>query len=475
MKKTLILILCLVQIFLVACSINPVTGKREISLISEQGEIAMGENTDKEVRAQFGAYTDPVLTKYVERVGNRLVPYTHRPDLAYHFAVLDTPVINAFAAPGGYIYVTRGVLAMMNSEAELAVVLGHELGHVNARHTVSKMSQLILVQLGMAVGSVLSEEFAKYSGLASIGVQLLFLKFSRDDEREADRLGIDYSRAGGYNPTLMISFFNSLEALGDLSGGHSLPGFLSTHPLTSERIENTKTMLIESDRNLEYGQASYFSQIDNLIYGNDPRQGFVEDGTFYHPQLGFLFSIPQGWNVQNNPANVTLVSEDGNGAVVLLAEQSTEQIRDYAKKKASIFEGYTLQSETSQNINGMASYIQSMDVPQQEGENLHVNLSCIKKGDYIYSFASLSALSQFNRYEYTFGTVVGSFRELTNRNYLNRQPARIKLVKATGNQTLQTIFQNAGMQKDQWQKFAIMNGLNLDQSPQSGRLIKILR
>ena len=451
------------------------TGKKEISLISEQGEIALGENTDKQVRAQYGVYQDPVLTGYVERVGAKLVPFTHRPHLFYHFAILDTPVINAFAAPGGFIYVTRGVLAMMNSEAELAVLLGHELGHVNARHSVSKMSQLILVQLGLAVGSALSEEFAKFSGLAGIGVQLLFLKFSRDDEREADRLGVDYSRSGGYNPAQMINFFNSLQSLGDLSDGHSLPGFLSTHPLTSERIENTKALILENDSRLQFGQVPYFSQIENMIYGSDPRQGFVEGSTFYHPQMRFYFSIPQGWTVQNTPANVTLVSKDGNAAVVLLAEQSRDPIRDYAKKKASSFEGHILQDERSQTINGMASYLQSLDVPQQEGENLRVILSCIKKGEYVYSFASLSTVSNFNDYDYTFGTVVGSFRELTNKTYLNRQPKRIKLVKANGQQTLQSIFQRAGMDKDLWQKFAIMNGIPLNQIPESGRSIKVLK
>ncbi|MCJ7582215.1 MAG: M48 family metalloprotease [Candidatus Aminicenantes bacterium] len=475
MKKSLPLILCLFFAFTITCSINPVTGKKEISLISEQGEIAMGENTDKQVLAQYGAYQDPVLTGYVERLGAKLVPFTHRPHLLYHFAVLDSPVINAFAAPGGFIYVTRGALAMMNSEAELAVLLGHELGHVNARHTVSKMSQLILVQLGLAVGSVVSEEFAKFSGLASVGVQLLFLKFSRDDEREADRLGVDYSRSGGYNPSQMINFFSSLQALGDLSGGHSLPGFLSTHPLTSERIENTKALILESDSRLEYGRVPYLSQIENMIYGSDPRQGFVEGNTFYHPQMRFYFSIPQEWTVQNTPANVFLVSKDGNAAVVLLAEQSQDQIRDYAKKKASSFEGHILQNEQSQTINGMASYLQSLDVPQQEGENLRVILSCIKKGEYVYSFASLSTVSNFSSYDYTFRTVVGSFRELTNKTFLSRQPKRIKLVKANGQEVLQSIFQKAGMDKELWQKFAIMNGIPLDQRPESGRSIKILK
>ena len=475
MKKFLLYVFCLVFIFFVSCSINPVTGQRELSLISEQGEIALGENTDKQVRAQFGVYSDPVLTGYVERVGNKLVPFTHRSHLFYHFAVLDTPVINAFAAPGGYIYVTRGVLAMMNSEAELAVLLGHELGHVNARHSVSKMSQLILVQLGLAVGSALSEEFAKFSGLAGIGIQLLFLKFSRNDEREADRLGVEYSRKGGYNPAQMINFFFSLQALGDLSGGHSLPGFLSTHPLTSERIENTKAIIFENDHLLEYGRTPYFNQVDNMIYGNDPRQGFVEGNSFYHPQLRFYFSIPQEWTVQNTPANVTLISQDGNAALVLLAEQSKDQIRNYARKKASSFEGHILQSERSQTINGMTSYLQSLEIPQQEGENLHVILSCIKKGEYIYSFAALSTVSEFGSYDYTFGTVVGSFRELTDRTYLNRQPKRIKLVKANGQQTLQSMFQRAGMNKDLWKKFTIMNGLQLNQRPESGRLIKIIR
>jgi len=475
MKKFLAAILCLLFAFFVSCSINPVTGKKEISLISEQGEIALGENTDKQVRAQYGVYFDPVLTGYVERVGSKLVPFTHRPHLSYHFAVLDTPVINAFAAPGGYIYVTRGILAMMNSEAELAVLLGHELGHVNARHSVSKMSQLILVQLGLSVGSALSEEFAKFSGLAGIGVQLLFLKFSRDDEREADWLGVDYSRNSGYNPAQMINFFSTLQSLGDLSGGHSLPGFLSTHPLTSERIENTKAILLESDSRLQYGRAPYISQINNLIYGSDPRQGFVEGTIFYHPQMGFSFSIPQGWTVQNSPANVTLVSKDGNAAVVLLVEQSKNRIRDYAKKKASSFEGHILQSERSQTINGMTSYLQSLDVPQQEGENLRVILSCIKKGEYIYSFASLSTVSNFSSYDYTFGTVVGSFRELTDKTYLNRQPARISVIKANGKQTLQALFQKAGMNKDLWQKFAIMNGIQLNQRPEPGRAIKILK
>ncbi|MGD2245754.1 MAG: M48 family metalloprotease [Candidatus Aminicenantes bacterium] len=475
MRKFLAAPLCIIFLLTISCAINPVTGRQELSLISEQGEIALGEKTDKQVRAQFGVYNDPALTAYVERIGKKLIPYTHRPHLPYHFAVLDTPVINAFAVPGGYIYVTRGILAMMNSEAELAAVLSHELGHVNARHSVRKMSQMILVQLGLAVGTALSKEFAKYSGLAGIGIQLLFLKFSRDDERQADQLGVEYSRSGGYNPGPMVNFFHSLQALGDLSGGHSLPGFLSTHPLNSERIQNTKAMLREGDSLLRFGRTPYFNTINNMVYGDDPRQGFVEGDTFHHPQMRFSFSFPQGWKIQNNPSNVTVVSKDGNAAVVLLAEQSGDPIRDFARKKAASFEGHTLLDEKNLTINGMASYLQYIDVPQQESENLRVLLSCIRKGPYIYSFASMSTASNYSKYESVFGTIIGSFRELTNRNYLNRQPKRIRLIKANGRQTLQTLFQRAGMKRDLWPKFAIMNGFKLNQRPESGRLIKIIQ
>jgi predicted Zn-dependent protease len=238
MKRLSLFLFFSLILYAASCAVNPITGKRELSLISESQETSLGEETDKEIRLQYGIYDDPSLSEYIRGVGEKLVPHTHRPHLTYHFSVLDSPVVNAFAVPGGYVYVTRGILAMMNSEAELAAVLGHELGHINARHSVRRMSKLLLVQLGLSVGGALSETFAKISGVASLGIQLLFLKYSRDDEREADRLGVEYSRNAGFNPGEMVGFFASLQKLGDLSKGASLPGFLSTHPLNRERIQN---------------------------------------------------------------------------------------------------------------------------------------------------------------------------------------------------------------------------------------------
>jgi len=474
--KKIVPILCFSLIlFTICCAVNPVTGKRELSLISERDEIALGKQTDAEIRVQYGVYDDSALLGYVQKVGQSMTPHTHRSHLTYHFAILDTPVVNAFAVPGGYIYVTRGILAMMSSEAELAVVLGHELGHVNARHSVAKLSQLMLAQFGLAIGSAISETFAKMTGAASIGIQLLFLKFSRDDEREADALGVEYSRKGGYNPSEMVSFFGSLEKLGDLSGGQSLPGFLSTHPLTSERVQNTKDMLLESDKRLKIEKRGYLSAVNNMVYGQDPRQGYVENNAFYHPQMRFFFSFPQEWNLQNTPAQVILASKDGHAAVVLQADKTSENLQDYADKTTSQIENGQLVDRKSYKINGLTSYHEVYDVPQQDKEDLRTRLSFVEKKGFIYTFMALSTKSEFNQYDRNFQSIVDSFKELRDVRYIDRKPLRIKLVKADGRESLQTMFQKAGMDKDLWPPFAIMNAMELGQVPKRDQMIKTVK
>ncbi len=475
MKKTALLLCLFLVLWVASCAVNPVTGRRELSLISEAQEISLGQETDKQIRAQYGVYADPELNQYVEGVGKTLVPHTHRPQLTYHFAVLDSPVVNAFAVPGGYIYVTRGILAMMNSEAELAVVLSHELGHVNARHSVRRLSKLLLVQLGLSVGGALSETFAKLTGVASVGIQLLFLKYSRDDEREADFLGVQYSRSGGFNPGEMVNFFTSLQRLGDLSKGASLPGFLSTHPLTKERIQNVGELLQASDRQLIVRKHSYLDNINNIVFGEDPRQGYVEKNAFYHPLLRFSFSIPDDWTVQNTPSQVVLSSKDGNAALVLQAEKSSEQLSAYAQKKLSDVEGKQYLSDQYITINSLSAYQQLFDIDQEEKEDLRLRLTCIKKGEYIYSWSSLSTTSDFSKYDYQFQSVERSFKNLTNRAYINREPKRIRLIRANGRDSLRQIFKKAGMAEDLWTKFAIINDIKLDETPAEARPIKIVR
>jgi predicted Zn-dependent protease len=190
--KKLILFLML----LTACARNPATGRREIVLVSESQEIAMGQESDVQAREEYGVVDNAALQAYVQAMGRKLVAVSHRPNLEWHFTVVDSPVVNAFAIPGGYVYLTRGILAYLGNEAELAGVIGHEIAHVTARHTVRQLTRAQLAQIGLGVGSVLSPTFGQFGSLAENGLGLLFLRFSRDDEREADRLGVEYASRG---------------------------------------------------------------------------------------------------------------------------------------------------------------------------------------------------------------------------------------------------------------------------------------
>jgi len=204
MKKRLFLnfiisiIIAALIVWAVSCAVNPVTGKREFMLLTESDEISLGKQTDEQVINTYGLYGNQQLQNYINTIGKKIAKLSHRPNLNWQFKLLDSPVINAFAVPGGFVYLTRGILAYLNNEAELAGVVGHEIGHVTARHTAKAYSKSVVAQLGLQLGGMLSETFRKYSGIAQFGVGMLFLSFSRDNERQADALGVEYSTKAGY-------------------------------------------------------------------------------------------------------------------------------------------------------------------------------------------------------------------------------------------------------------------------------------
>ncbi|HXV85129.1 MAG TPA: M48 family metallopeptidase, partial [Gemmatimonadales bacterium] len=213
-----------------ACAVNPATGERQLMLVSEGQEIAMGREADPQISGQYGLYPDTALQGYVRALGQRLTAVSERPGLPWSFRVVDDPIINAFAVPGGFLYVTRGILAHFNSEAELVAVLGHEIGHVTARHSASQMSQQQLAQVGLVAGMVLAPRFQDFAGVAQAGLGLMFLKFSRDDERQADELGLRYLVRARYDPREMPKVFAMLASVSQGEDGNRLPSWLSTHP-----------------------------------------------------------------------------------------------------------------------------------------------------------------------------------------------------------------------------------------------------
>jgi predicted Zn-dependent protease len=458
----------------IACAVNPVSGKKELMFFSEQQEIAMGQETDRQIRQQFGIYGDKALNEYVNRVGQSMVPHSHRPNLEHHFSVLDTPVVNAFAAPGGYIYVTRGILALMNSEAELAVVLGHEMGHVAARHSVKQLSGQMLAQIGLVVGSIVSKDIRKFAGLAGIGMQLLFLKFSRNDEYQADSLGVSYARQAHYSPGEMLRFFSALENMSGDSTSHKIPAFLSTHPMTKDRIAKVKAMVSSQDVRLEIRQEPYLRQVDGMVYGENPRQGFVENGVFYHPEMAFQFAVPADWAVDNTPLQVVVGEKNGKAALLLQAETTGQDLDLYLQAKAKSFVQAKILKAANDPVNRLPSRHAYFQVPQEQGEPLAVRLSCIRKGKTVYTFIAISAYAAADIYQPVLERSIFSFRELSDPQYLNRGPRRLSLLRPDGRRTFRSLLTDAGVDRKLWQQLAVFNSVKLETVPETGRLVKLV-
>ena len=282
------------------CAVNPVTGQQQLMLLSEQDEYRLGSQTDQAVIDQYGVYHDDGLQNYLQGMGRSIAGISHRPGLAWQFKVMDSPVVNAFAAPGGYVYVTRGLLAAINNEAELAGVLGHEIGHVTARHSAQRYSNMMLANIGLSLGQEFMGGYGDMLGtVLETGAGLLFLKFSRDDEREADALGVEYASRSGYDAGRMADFFTTLRTQPSANGEQDarLPEFFSTHPSPANRESNVRSMAATwqsrlPGQNFLVNRQPYLKEIDGLVYGEDPRKGFRQGNWYYLPKFGVKIPIP---------------------------------------------------------------------------------------------------------------------------------------------------------------------------------------
>src|SRR5436309_623820 len=295
-------LVALVAVVVVGCAVNPATGARQLMLISESQEIAMGRDYDQQVTASIGLYADTAWQHWIQQFGARLAASSERPNLPWTFRVVDDPVVNAFALPGGYIYVTRGILAHLNSEAELAGVVGHEIGHVTARHSVSRMTKQQLAQLGLAVGAIASPDVGRYAGLASQALGVLFLKYSRDDESQADELGLRYLRRASYDAREMPHVFEMLARVSQAQGGGRVPEWLATHPNQENRrgrIEQDIAAGPQAFSGTVVNRDSYLQRLSGLVFGTNPREGYFKGAEFFHPELRFRITFPDGWKTSN--------------------------------------------------------------------------------------------------------------------------------------------------------------------------------
>jgi predicted Zn-dependent protease len=458
------------------CVTNPVTGRTNLMLMSKEQEIAMGRDADPQIVAEFGLYEDEKLQQLIDRKGQEMAAISHRPDLNYEFKIVDSPVVNAFAVPGGYVYFTRGIMAHFNNEAEFAGVLGHEIGHIAARHSAQQYSKSMIAELGLAVGSALSDEFRQFSDLASQGVGLLFLKYSRDHERQSDKLGVEYSIKTGYNAHKMAEFFKTLDRMQGSRETGTLPEFLSSHPLPANRYKRVLELADEfqaelNATNLEVNRDRYLELIDGLVYGADPKQGYVAEGVFYHPVMKFRFPIPAQWQVNNTPSQVQMAPPNGEAILILGIGQGSspqEAASNFAQQnQLQVIDTYNTQ------INGFQA-VELFADQQQQNEVIRLGCYFIAYGGTIFQFVGVSRQKDFNQLLPVFNATARSFAQLTDPARINVQPERIRVREVGRSATLESALRNLGVPQDRLQEVAIVNSMMLDQQIAAGTKIKVI-
>jgi predicted Zn-dependent protease len=313
-------------------------------------------------------YDDPKLQDFINNKGQEMARISHRPNLKFTFRVVNSPVVNAFALPGGYVYFTRGIMAHFNNEAEFAGVLGHEIGHVTARHGAQQQTQQILAQVGMIAGMIAAPQFAQFAEAAQQGLGLMFLKFGRNHESQSDKLGVEYSTKIGYNSFYMADFFKTLCRITDASGAR-MPAFLSTHPDPDDRYGNVKKQSEEIQKtmpaaNLQVNRDAYLRMIDGLVYGEDPREGYVENNVFYHPELKFQFPTPRDWQTQNSPTQFVMV--DKNQKAMMLFTLAQGKTLDEAAQNTAKQLNLQVNKTDYKMTNGIRTMTMISEIKQQQ-------------------------------------------------------------------------------------------------------------
>ncbi|MGD8372042.1 MAG: M48 family metalloprotease [Syntrophobacterales bacterium] len=469
-------LILLVFFWTASCALDPVTGKPELMLLSESQEIELGRQTDAQVVREYGIYEDRELTVYVNNLCQQVAKVSHRPNLPYECKVVDSQVINAFAVPGGYIYFTRGIMAHLNNEAELLGVMGHELGHVTARHSAEQISRAQLAQVGLGLTFGLSETLASFSDVIQLGVGMMFLKFSRDNERESDDLGVEYSSKLGYDATQMANFFQTLDRMQPSSDRSGLPEWFSTHPNPADRDKTVRRKAKEWQANLglrdpKVNRNPYLRRIDGLVFGEDPRQGFIENNIFYHPGLRFSFAIPAGWDLQNTRVLVQMISPKKD-AIILFTLASASSPEEGAQRFVKESGAGVVESGPV-TVNNLPAYRLVSQLRSRQGL-IYLLSYFIQKESRVYVFHGLTSANLFKGYYPTLEETMQQFKELTDPSKLNVKPARIRIRSAPKSGSLRQVLLDFGTPEDKMESLALLNGMRLNDQVAANTLLKVV-
>ena len=464
-----------------ACAFNPAAGRQQFSLLSPQQEASIGQREYPRLVEQFGGvYDDPALTAYVERVGAEVARAAGQAGQPYRFTVLDSDLPNAFALPGGYVSVTRGLLALMNDEAELAGVMAHEIAHVTARHSAERYSQTTLAQLGASIlgAATGNDDLAEMAGT---GARLYLLSYSRGQESEADAIGIRYLADAGYDPYAMSSFLTQLGRETALDAridgrdtGNSLPAYLSTHPRTEDRVRQASALAAQAPgQHSRRGRDAYLAAIDGVIWGPSGRDGFIDGTVLRHPRAGIRWEAPRGFRLAHSGRRV--VAGDGNGAQIVF---------DIVSPRGTTAPGPYLTGEWARNA--AFSDLQTLDIngyPAATG-SLRINTGAGVRDarliairfdqDRIARFVFLTPPERTAQLMPALQRTSFSFRPLTRAETAGLRPRRVQVATVQRGDTVSTLARRMAFDDFQVERFLTLNGLDPGAVLRPGQKVKLL-
>jgi predicted Zn-dependent protease len=461
------------------CAVNPATGEQSlVGFMQPEDEAGYGAQQHPQILKAFGGvYNDPAISRYVDDLGQRLAATSERPDLTFTFTVLDSPVVNAFALPGGYVYVTRGLLELADTEAQLASVIGHEIGHVTALHGAQRMTRGMFAGLGAAIlGAAIGDQTA--SQLLNMGAAAIVQGYSREQEFEADTLGIRYMTRVGYDPRASAEFLEKLRGTSVLrarmNGGRDPDQFdlFASHPRTFKRVQQAAAAAATGSGVV--GRGGYLDRIDGLVHGSSPEQGFVRGRDFLHPVLRFAFRVPEGFTLQNSPNAVSATNQAGTAGIIY----------DQARTRAGSVERHlryewaprqSFQAMDRLTIDGRPAITGLLTVRGQKGP-VSIRLVAIQgSGDRIHRFAFITPASLAGRFSGDFKDVAFSFRSLSPQEAAQLEPYRIRIITAGSRDTVRSLAETMPDGPYREERFRLLNGLRDGEDIQAGDRVKIIR
>jgi predicted Zn-dependent protease len=474
------IVLLLLAIALSDCAQNPVSGQSDLVLVSESEELAIGRREDPKVRKQYGVYNDPALQQYVNEIGQRLVKASHRPGIEYHFLVVDSPEVNAFALPGGYIYVTRGLIAYLNSEAELAAVLGHELGHVTARHSVQQLTAATAAGIGATVLQIFVPETRGAAGGNAINVlgSALLSGYGREHELEADRLGAEYLARTGYDPQAMVRIVGVLKDQELLDGKiakaegrepRRYHGLFASHPDNDTRLQQVVGEAARfKQRSTRTGREAFLRSIDNLVFADSAEQGIVRNDAFYHSELGLALRFPAGWRVANRADHVGAVSPRGDALIELrLAGPAKGSPTQVLRRSIGARESTRVSPTT---INGLDGAITTTTMG---GYPTRVACVFLAQSAFLIGAQARSAAA-FNQHRGEIDAAIRSFHAITAEERARAKPSRMRVITARAGLTFAELARRSPLDRFAEDHLRVINGMYPSGEPAAGQPLKIV-